>query len=303
MASMESQAVSNWYRTALETIGTHQDWSPAEQHAFFEGWKVLTAEPAGVVCQSVDVDGVEAIWATPEEHGDTVLLCIHGGGFVSGSIHTHRKLFGHIAKAAGARALIVSYPLLPDGTYPIPLDRALTAYRWLLDQNIPADRIGFVGDSAGGGVAVTAQLRGRDEGLPLPGCTLLMSPWIDWAATGESLSSSEGKDVLFSAAWVEQMAAGYLAGTDPRDPAANALYADLAGLGPLCIQVGDQELLLDDSRMLAERATAAGVEVSLEVFPGMQHTFQMMAGHAPEADDAVAKLGEFARARPGTRVA
>jgi monoterpene epsilon-lactone hydrolase len=300
MASKESQAVSNWYRTSQETMADHPEWSPEQFAAFHEGWKVLTTPPGAVDYVEVDAGGATAMWAVPEGcREDRVLLCFHGGGFVSGSIYTHRKLCAHLAKAAGARALLVEYPLMPEGPYPIPIDVALSAYRWLLDQGLQADHIAFVGDSAGGGISVGAQLHARRDGLPLPACTLLISPWVDWEVAGESMQSNDGKDHLFNQSWVKQMADAYMAGTDSRDPDANALVADLGGLGPICIQVGDQELLLDDSRQLAEHAEQAGVEVRLDVFAEMQHSFQMMAGRAPEADDAIEKLGKWAQAKLG----
>jgi acetyl esterase/lipase len=126
-----------------------------------------------------------------------------------------------------------------------------------------------------------------------------MSPWTDPEGTGESLVANQGKDVLFTKGWVAQMMAGYLNGHDPRDPLTNPLRADLSGFGPIYIQVGDQELLLDDSRMLAEHARQAGVEVQLDIFPDQQHTFQMAVGRAPEADDAIDRFATWVRPRLG----
>jgi monoterpene epsilon-lactone hydrolase len=225
-----------------------------------------------------------------------VLLCFHGGGYIGGSMFTHRKMFAHLAKAIGARALVVEYTLLPQGgTFPRPTAEGVTAYQWLLDQGIPAGRIAFAGDSAGGHLAMTVQLRARGQGLPLPAATMLLSPWIDLAVTGGSLEYNEGKDLIFTKQWITDMAAGFLDGHDPRDPAAGPLHADLGGFGPLYLQVGDQELLLDDSRMLAQHARQSGIDVQLDEFPGQQHSFQMAAGLAPEADDAINRLAAWAR--------
>ncbi len=264
------------------------------------GWELLTDEPGGVDYAETDAGGVPAMWAVPKASAeDRVLVCVHGGGFVAGSMYTHRKLYAHLAKGIGARALIVGYRLLPEGVHPIPVDDVLAAYRWLLDQGITADHIAFTGDSAGGGLSITAQLRAREEGLPLPAATMLMSPWVDMEVTGETMVSNGGKDALFNQAWIKQLADGYLSGTDPRDPLATPLYGDLRGLGPIYIQVGDQELLLDESRQLAALAEKAGVEVRLDVFPDQQHSFQMMAGRAPEADEAIRRLAEWARPNLG----
>ena len=135
-----------------------------------ESWGDLTAEPRGVDYLETEAGGLPAMWAVPKGAStDRVLMCIHGGGFVSGSIYTHRKMFGHLAKATGARALLVSYHLLPEGVFPGPADDVMNAYRWLLDQGISASRIAFAGDSVGGWLAVTVQLRAREQGLPLPG--------------------------------------------------------------------------------------------------------------------------------------
>jgi acetyl esterase/lipase len=294
MASTESRAVTNLYRAFLADSAS-DDLVQGPQH-----WDVLTAEPGGVDYVEVDAGGVPALWATPKGCAeDRVLLCIHGGGFISGSIYTHRKLYAHLAKAAGARALLAGYRLLPTGVHPAPVDDVVAVYRWLLGEGIDAGHIAFAGDSAGGGLSITAQLRARDAGLPVPAAALLLSPWVDFEVTGETMLSNQGKDALFTKAWVEQLAAGFLGGADQRDPHANPLQADLAGLGPVAVQVGDQELLLDDSRRLAEHARQAGVDVQLDVFAEQQHTFQMAAGRAPEADEAIRRLAEWVRPKLG----
>jgi monoterpene epsilon-lactone hydrolase len=296
MASKESQRVDRYWKTVRQSAVAPQP----DDLVSNAQWDVLTGEPGGVDYLEIDAGGVPALWAVP--HGTAqdgpVLLCFHGGGYIGGSMFTHRKMFAHLAKAIGARALVVDYTLLPQGgTFPRPVVEGVTTYQWLLNQGIPAGRIAFAGDSAGGHLAMTVQLRARGQGLPLPAATMLLSPWIDLAVTGESLEYNEGKDLIFTKQWITDMAAGFLNGHDPRDPAAGPLHADLSGFGPIYIQVGDQELLLDDSRMLARHAQQAGTDVQIDEFPGQQHSFQMAAGLAPEADDAISRFAAWARPR------
>lgn len=298
MASKESQRVDRYWATVRQSTMNPQP----DDLVTNAQWDLLTGEPRGVDYLEVDVNGVPALWAVP--HGTAedgpVLLCFHGGGYVGGSMFTHRKMFAHLAKAIGARALVIDYRLVFDGgVFPQPVIEGLTAYRWLLDQGIPAGRIMFAGDSAGGQLSVIVQLRARNEGLPLPAAAMLMSPWTDLEVTGESMDYNDGNDALFHAQWIKDMAAAFLNGCDPRDPDASPLHADLTGFGPMYIQVGDQELLLDDSRMLAKHAEQAGIDVQLDEFPGQQHTFQMAAGLAPEADDAINRLATWARPKLG----
>jgi len=279
MTSTYSGAVTKLYQAWLAP-SAEDDLVQSPQQ-----WDVLTTEPGGVDYIETDANGVPCLWAIPKGASeDHVLLCIHGGGFVSGSIYTHRKMFAHLAKAAGVRALIVGYRILPEGVHPVPVNDVVAAYRWLLDQGVDAHHIAFTGDSAGGGLSITAQLVARDQGLPVPAASMPLSPWVDMEITAESIHTNQGKDVLFNAAWIKQMADDFLGhtqsgpghrlGTDPQDPYVNPLYADLRGLGPIYIQVGEPELLLDDSRNLAKRAQAAGVEVRLDIYPDQQHTFQ-----------------------------
>jgi acetyl esterase/lipase len=294
MASKESQRVDRYWQTVRRSA---VDPQPDDLVSNAQ-WDVLTGEPGGVDYREIDAGGVPALWAVPHRTAEDgpVLLCFHGGGYIGGSMFTHRKMFAHLAKAIGARALVVDYTLLPQGgTFPRPIVEGVTTYQWLLDQGIPAGRIAFAGDSAGGHLAMTAQLRARGQGLPLPAATMLLSPWIDLAASGASLEYNEGKDLIFTRQWITDMAAGFLSGHDPRDPAAGPLHADLSGFGPLYIQVGDRELLLDDSRMLAKHARQAGVDVQIDEFPDQQHSFQMAAGLAPEADDAISRFAAWAR--------
>lgn len=298
MASKESRRVDRYWQTVLQST-----MNPDPENLVTNAqWDLLTGEPGGVDYLEVDAGGVPALWAVP--HGSAqdgpVLLCFHGGGYVGGSMFTHRKMFAHLAKAVGARALSIEYTLLPQGgVFPRPVIDGVTAYQWLLAQQIPAETIAFAGDSAGGHLAMTAQLRARAQGLPLPAATMLISPWTDMEVTGESMEHNKDNDAYFSRAMIAELAAAFLDGHDPRDPETMPLYADLRGFGPIYIQVGDQELLLDDSRMLAKYASEAGVDVQLDEFPDQQHSFQMAAGLAPEADDAISRFAAWAGPKLG----
>ena len=294
MTSIESNAVRDMYLswTAARIRGEQQD---------NESWGNLTAEPGAVDYIEFEIGGMRAMWALPARRDDDrVLLWFHGGGFVGGGIYTHRKLCGHLAKAIGARVLNFEYRLLPEGVHPAPLDDAIVAYRWLLDQGFEPANIAFGGDSAGGGLAVTAQLRARAQDMRTPAAALLMSPWVDMEVSTESFASNWPKEAFFYREVVLALANSFLGPDgDPRDPFANPLQADLAALAPSYIQVGGHETLLDEGRQLAERLREAGVEARFEVFEAQQHTFQMAAGRAPEADEAIRKLAEWVRPHLG----
>jgi monoterpene epsilon-lactone hydrolase len=296
MPSKQSAAVRrHWEASRLAMVQPGFD-APDD-----ESWGDLTAEPREVDYLETEAGGLPAMWAVPKHAStDRVLLCIHGGGFLGGSIYTHRKMFGHLAKAAGTRALLVSYRLLPEGVFPAPEDDVTNAYRWLLDQGISAGRIAFAGDSVGGWLAVTVQLRARELGLPLPAAALLMSPCVDMETTGKSYETNRDSEPFFKRDVVRGIIRGFLGeDTDARDPRANPLYADLTGLGPLYIQAGGDETLADDARLLYEHAAKAGVDARLDIVPDMLHTFQMAAGRAPEADDAIRELAGWVRPRLG----
>ncbi len=260
----------------------------------------LTGEPAGVTYAKADAGGVPALWATAAGGAsDRVLQYTHGGGYVFCSVETHRKLTGHLASALGCRVLSLDYRLAPEHPHPAPVTDAVAAYRWLLAQGVTPDHIALAGDSAGGGLCVATLLKLRDEGLPLPAAAVPLSPWVDLEATGASMKSRAAVDMIVSEAGIKSLAPLFLAGQDPRTPLAAPLHADLRGLPPLYVQVGDEETLLDDSLRLAERARAAGVEVRVDVFPEMQHIFQIAAGNLPEADDAIARIASWLRPRLG----
>jgi acetyl esterase/lipase len=219
-----------------------------------------------------------------------VILAIHGGGFVSGSIATHRRMFGHLARAAGAAVLLVDYGLVPEHVYPAQLDQVQAAYRTL-----DGRRVVVAGDSCGATLVLGLALRTRDQGRPAPAGLLLFSAWAGLIAQGDSFDT--GSDPFFSRELVTGLAHGYLAGADPRDPVASPVHADLHGLPPTYLQVGAEEALRDVSRVLARRMAAAGVDVRLDEFPGQLHTFQLAAGRSPAADEAIRRAGAWVRER------
>jgi monoterpene epsilon-lactone hydrolase len=271
-----------------------------EMRRSFQAFSGLGTVPDGVSWTEVDAGGVPAIWAEPDDgSGDAVILYVHGGGYVIGSADAYRGVTGHLARAAGCRVLNVDYRLAPEHPHPAAVEDSTAAYRWLLEQGVAPTNVAIAGDSAGGGLTVATLLAIRDAGLPQPAAAVPISPWVDMEATGATMTSNAGKDVLIQEGLIKGLADAFLQGSDPRQPLAAPLHADLTGLAPLYIQVGGDETLLDDARRLAERATAAGVDTRLEVFPEMQHVFQIAAGALPEADDAWRKVADYLRPRLG----
>jgi acetyl esterase/lipase len=254
---------------------------------------------APVVRRPIQVKEWRGEWlASPRTRTDRVILYLHGGGYVSGSLLTHRALMGHLSRHADCRVLALDYRLAPEHPYPAALEDAWAAYWWLLGQGYAANRIVVAGDSAGGGLALALLLALRDAHVPLPAAAICFSPWVDLAMTGASLHKNGATDYI-NEEILQATAQMYLGDHDPRDPLASPLYGDLHGLPPLLIQVGSAELLYDDGRRLAQRARRAGVEVEFDAVPGMVHVWQFMYWIEPKARQAVQRAGRFARRRWG----
>jgi monoterpene epsilon-lactone hydrolase len=301
MASKQSDQLIVSFKGTLAAMAAKPDMPLDEMRALFEHMGDVTGEPGGVDYIETSAGGVPALWAVPKGCAeDRVLLCSHGGGYVTGSMFTHRKLYSHLAKAVGCRALIVNYGLAPENVHPGPVNDMAKAYRWLLDQGITPNHIALTGDSAGGGLAITTILRAREQGLKLPAATMPLSPWLDMDATGATFETNKDRDVLVAPGIIEGMAAAFLGEKGNRkDPLANPLHAELRGLPPVYIQVGSYETLLSDSQNLAEALRRADVEVKIDVFPEMQHVFQFLAGTAPEGDQAIKQLAAWVRPKLG----
>ena len=301
MASKQSERLVTLYRSWAATLDAKPDMPLDELRAMFEHLGDVTAEPRGVDYIETNAGGRPALWAVPIGCAeDRVLLCSHGGGYVVCSMYTHRKMFAHIAKSVGCRALIVDYALAPESIHPGPVNDMANAYRWLLDKGIAANHVALTGDSAGGGLAVTTLLRLRELAISLPAATMPLSPWLDMEAKGETFITNREKDAIVAREMIQGMAETFLGdGGNLQDPLANPLRGDLRNLPPTYIQVGSHETLLDDSRALADALRRVDVEVKLDVYPEMQHVFHLLAGVAPEADQAIGQLAAWVRPRLG----
>lgn len=276
-------------------IARNMQGAPSDPASMRKGMEMVAMPlPDGVTGEAVDANGVPCEWQSTAEHGDGVILYVHGGGYVAGSIASHRNLTGHMAQASGCRVLSVDYRLAPEHPHPAPVDDAVSAYRWLLDQGVAAANIAISGDSAGGGLAVATQLAIRDQGLPMPAASVPISPWVDMSASGESYETRADVDPMVSHDNITGIAGHFLGiDGDPADPLASPICGDLGGLPPMLIQVGDHEVLLSDGQALAAKAEAEGVDVTLEVWPEMIHVWHSLAGMCDEADEAIAQAAAF----------
>jgi epsilon-lactone hydrolase len=253
--------------------------------------------PRGTQTSAVDANGVAAVRiVTRASRDDRWVLYFHGGGYTIGSAKLYRDFTWRVAAAARANVLFFDYRLAPEYPFPAALDDAVSAYRWLANRIEPR-RIAFMGDSAGGGLALATLHKLRDDGFALPAAAVALSPWTDLALTGASLTTNAAADPMLNVAMLPTLVGYYLAGADPTHPYASPLYGDASGMPPILIHVGSDEILHDDAMRMAEKLRAAGREIEIEVWPRMPHAWHLYARLVPEGRHAIARIGSFLQAR------
>lgn len=250
--------------------------------------------PENTSIESITVFGIHCERITcGDVTTDKLFIHLHGGGFIVGSCITHRKLAAHLSLTLGMPVLLVDYRLAPEHPFPSGLDDVIAVYRGLLQQGHDASQVFLGGDSAGGGLVVSSMLMLRDATLPLPAAAILISPWLDLALTGDSISSHKDRDPFITDFDLRDTANHYVSNDQLKYPLVSPIYADVSGLSPVLIQVGHDELLLSDATRFADRAQSDGVDVTLEVWDGMWHVWHSHVPDLPEAQQALAKIRSF----------
>lgn len=283
-------------RRLIEALFRHApapSWSIERHRETFETAAQTRPLAPEVETSEASIDHPKAEWAAPPRADRRVVLYLHGGGFVMGSLPTTRPLATWLAAATGIRVLYPEYRLAPEFPHPAAVDDAYDAYEWLLEQGVEPSSIALAGDSAGCGLAIMAMRRMLDQDLPLPAACVLMSPFIDLALTAPSIEENADLDPQAPAWLLKQMVRAYLGDADPTDPAVSAFHTSPRGLPPLLIQTGELESMRDDGIRFAERARDAGVDVSLEVWPAGIHVWHAFAPRLPAANQALDVIGRW----------
>ncbi len=297
MASPQLEPIIQMLRSRpIREEGTIQ-----ETRQEFEMLGTIFPTAADIKREPASADGVPGEWiSAPSSTDAATIFYLHGGGYTIGSVNTHANMVSRICRASGARAFSLDYRLAPENPFPAAVEDATKAYRWLLGQGIRPESIVISGDSAGGGLSLATLLALKAAGDPLPGAAVLLSPWTDLLATGESMKTRKAADPMINPDLAIQGATQYHGDTPASDPLVSPLYGDYHGLPPMLIQVGDAEVLLDDSTRVAEKAKAAGVDVTIEVWDEMIHVFQVFP-MLPEAQQAIDRIGEFVKQHVQTK--
>jgi len=296
MASLQSKIVKLWFRH--QNFFGSGELDPKTMRTRADQVGVFSHPRSNVQVLPVDAGGVPSEWLVPEDAPqDRAVLYIHGGAWYMGSGNTHRGFVSRLAYAAGLRILLINYRLAPEHPFPEGLEDCITAFDWLLQGGITAHNIIVAGDSAGGNLTLALLVALRDAGKPLPSGAVAISPATDLAFTGQSVHTRLKLDPIFSHGGPTTVIQDYIKAHDPHEPLISPLYADLHGLPPILIHVGDHEILLDDSVRFGQRAVEAGVEATTVVWPEMFHVFQLFTPLLPEARQAVEQIASFMRTR------
>ncbi|MGO4689697.1 alpha/beta hydrolase [Glaciibacter sp. 2TAF33] len=297
MASEQAQRLAELYTSWNERRAANQNEQIGFLRSLFLEWEQAGTEAPGVWYETVDspVSGIRAV--PPAADTSAAILYVHGGGYIGGSSSTHRKFTGHLAKAIGAPAFAVDYRLAPEHKYPAQLDDVRAAFDWLVSGGVQPSRIVVAGDSAGGALATALAIQLRDEGAEGPGAVVALSPYYDSEGNGETFDTNAPRDIMAGArgrAGIRANVSMFIADENQRtSPYVTALRADVAGLPPHFLSVGDTELMHSGVVTFGEMLRAEGIPVTIEVVPDMQHVFHLMAGWAPEADDSVSAIARF----------
>lgn len=248
----------------------------------------------GTELRPATLAGVDCEWVVPKGHGDApVLLYLHGGAYIMGSSRTHRTMVSFLAREAGLRAVIPNYRLAPEHRFPAGLGDCVGVYRDLIAKEVPPENVVVAGDSAGGGMTMATLLSLREAGDPLPAAACLLSPWLDLAAEGESIETRAEHDPWFKPKDMPKVVAHYCDTDTIRNPLVSPVYADVRGLPPILVQVGDHEILLSDATRIADKIKEASGEVTLQIWEDMWHVFQYFVGRMPESMRAIRDIATF----------
>ena len=256
--------------------------------------RFMNHTPKGIEIEKFELDGLQAEWISPSiAQQDMIILHLHGGGYVTGGIDSHQMMCVLMAQTLKMKVLLPEYRLAPEHPFPAALEDALKAYHWLLGQGYQESNIVLTGDSAGGGLSLATLLALRAAGAPLPAAVAVMSPWTDLTLQGASYLTNAGSEAVLQKDVLREWAACYIGKENPENPLISPLRASFRGLPPLLIQVGSTEILLDDARILAEKAKADGVDVTLRIWQGMWHDWQVLGALVPESRQAFEQIGRF----------
>jgi len=258
--------------------------------------KLVGKVPFNVRVEALQIDDIYTEWVAPPDADDQhVILCFHGGGYVSGSVAIHKLLCVSLVRVTEMRILLPEYRLAPENPFPAALEDALSAYHWLLEKGFEPENIIIAGDSAGGGLALATTLALRDAEEALPAAVVCLSPWADLALAGASYQTKAKTDPILSMKKLHHWALCYTDEDNLSNPLVSPVYADYQGFPPILIHVGSEEIMLDDAVQVAEKAKAVGVDVTLNVWPGMWHVWHATGPWLPEAREALAEIGQFVR--------
>jgi acetyl esterase/lipase len=271
-----------------------------EQRARQEKSARFSRIPKKVHCQPVNLNGITAEWISCSTSRDGVVLYLHGGAYALGSVNIHREYRSRLALATRLKVLAINYRLAPEHPFPAALEDSISAYRWLRAQDFDSSRIVIAGDSAGGGLALSTLVTLRDAGEPLPARVVCISPWLDLSLSGDSIREKASADPILHLSVLERYASYYAGTHDRKSPLISPLFADLTGLPPLLVQVGSDEILLDDSVRLTHIARQSGVDITLKIWDGLFHVFQIVA-FFPETADAMQQVAGFLSSMDGNR--
>lgn len=294
MQSIQSLTVKTFISVFRRSLFVHK--TEAETiRVGFERVSNLTKFPRFVTKNELSYAGIDAAWFIPDGFVNSkTILYIHGGGYVMGSYNTHRALIGRIARACNCKALAVNYRKAPENNFPDAIEDVVNTYKQMIEDGF--ENIILMGDSAGGGLALALLQEIKKQKLTKAAGVVLLSPWTDLTLSGESIQSKKDVDPLIQPHLLEIFSKRYYASSDPKNPLISPLFSDVKGFPTILIQVGGNEVLLDDSTRMAQKLHKAGVNVTLDIFDNMMHVWQYFGGILPEANKAINEIGNFVRA-------
>ena len=294
---------SRFWRTILRATFKNKKLSIAELRANgVKNSKMLGEVSKNITVEKINMEGIQAEWLIPfssSARSEKVILYLHGGGYVTGSIEDHRMMCGLLANATGTKVLIPEYRLAPEHPFPAALDDALKVYQWLLDQGYSSANMIIAGDSAGGGLSIATVLALKEKSGSLPAAVVCLSPWTDLALTGQSHATKAKTEAILNKDVLHEWALCYTDESNLTNPLVSPIHGDFHGFPPLLIQVGSEEILLDDSTLLAEKARSAGVDVILKIWDGMWHVWQALGDLIPENKKTFEEIGQFVQRQFG----